>query len=100
MMARGRPKGQFDYNKLCVLKGLQEFSSVDRTPIRLSNDELCKFLQPWLEASPRALARYLLALQSEGMGGGKVPRIEIYYRRVRSSFKRMIIVNDMNAINL
>ena len=108
---RGRPSGQFDYHKLCVLKYLQAYSAEnDQAPFSGSNKELSESIGEWgktwrVSVSERQVARYLLKLQAETTSGG-IPRIEIYVTRHKVPnkpimySKRYIKVNDTRPLNI
>lgn len=107
---RGRPAGQFNYHKDCVLRYLQEYIVKNDAPYEGTNDELAQAIGAWgndagrIGVSPRQVARYLRKLQDEITAEGK-PRIEIVLHRHRALqggyfTKRRIQVNEAKLVQI
>lgn len=107
---RGRPAGQFNYHKSCVLRFLQEYTATNDAPYEGTNDELSIAIGAWgndagrLGVSPRQVARYLRKLQDETTSDGK-PRIEIALHRYKGPqgqyvTKRRIHVNEAQLVQI
>jgi hypothetical protein len=107
---RGRPAGQFNYHKDCVLRFLQEFVATNDAPYEGTNEELASAIGTWdnesgrMGVSARQVARYLRKLQDETTADGKT-RIEITLHRYKwpqgqYGTKRRIHVNDVKLVQI
>lgn len=106
---RGRPAGQFDYHKLCVLRYLQKVHAETGMPFEGTNEELASAIGEWgdhwrVGVSARQVARYLRRLQEEKLQSGDW-RIEISLFRYRTpsdgfATRRRIHVNDLKVIDI
>lgn len=107
---RGRPAGQFNYHKSCVLRFLQEYVATNDAPFEGTNEELAAAIGSWgndagrIGVSPRQVARYLRKLQDEKTSEGKA-RIEITlhrHRALQGGFftKRRIHVNEVQLVQI